>query len=157
MKSARVLGVSPAKGRPAVRLSDKSTAPISYSAAFLLPAAGSPCERDFLLPSRSPALFSAAAGLWRRGCWTRFSFPAACRYTHTLRQTLSGLLRCLLDDALRQLADYLQMNGSFPVAHSVGARVPCSPCHEQCDTGATHEIGKIVHERGFFSQGANHG
>src|SRR5690554_1543283 len=92
----------------------------SYSAAFLLPAAGRPGERDFLLPSRSPARFSAAAGLWRRGCWTRFSFPAACRYTHTTRQTLSGLLRCLLQDALRDLADALQLLRSCLVA----------PCHE---------------------------
>lgn len=120
---------------------------INHSAAFLLPAAGRPGERDFLLPSRSPALFSAAAGLWRRGLEV-VSILAACRYTHTTRQTLSGLLRCLLDDALRDLADALQSIRSCLVAHS---------CDEQSTTGATHERGRIIQELGIFSQGGGDG
>lgn len=88
--------------------------------------------------------YSAAADLWRRGLEVT-SILAACRDTHTLRQTLSGLLRCLPENSLRYLAQSLQSLRSCLVAPA--SRV-------QCDTGATHERGKTIQELGFFSQGA---
>lgn len=151
MKSAR--GSLPSVvNRPAVRLSDKSTAPYSYSAVCSSPrtvdsrrvvaAASSP--RSLLL-SCTPF---QGADLWRRSSWTRFSFPAACRLYATMRHFHSGLSRCLLNDALRDLADVSQAAGSCLIAPA---------CHEQNDTGATHELGKVIQELGFFSQGQSHG
>lgn len=97
--------------------------------------------------SSSTGTLSAAADLWRRGLEV-VSVLAACRYTNTTRQPFPGLLRCLLQDALRYLADVFQVVRSCLVAHS---------CDEQSITGVTHERGRIIQELGIFSQGGGDG
>src|SRR5690606_10997212 len=75
------------------------------------------------------------ADLWRRSSWTRFSFPAACRLYATTRHSYSGLLRCLLHDALRYLADLLQSVRSFlePITRAVVG----------CPQSTTRSVGNV--------------
>lgn len=134
------------RGSGVIRRGDCFHGTCSNSAAVLLPCAADSRGGFFILPS-FPGTLSAAADLWRRGLEVN-SIPAACRDTHTTRQTQTGLLRCLLQDALRYLADAFQLVSSCSVA-------PASCV--QCDTGATHERGKTSQELGNLSQGERDG